>query len=47
MLSEVLVKQFDWDELTASSVWAFGPDKTANNMLIDYSLEGEVDKAKL
>lgn len=40
VLSDVLVNDFKWDELTADSVWAFGPSKTGNNMLIDYSLEG-------
>ena len=25
ILIESLVNEFDWDELTASSVWAFGP----------------------
>ena len=33
--------------MTASSVWAFGPNNTGSNMLIDYSLEGETDKQKL
>ena len=44
VLADILVKEFEWDELTASSVWAFGPNKTGTNMLIDYSLEGETDK---
>ena len=26
VLADILVKEFDWDELTASSVWAFGPN---------------------
>lgn len=39
-----LVNEFEWDELTASSVWSFGPQKTGSNMLIDYTIEGEVDK---
>lgn len=47
ILADVLVNQFDWDELTASSVWAFGPSRTGSNMLIDYSLEAEVDKSRL
>jgi len=25
VLIDTLVKEFEWDELTASSVWAFGP----------------------
>ena len=44
ILTDILVKDFEWDELTASSVWSFGPNKTGTNMLIDYSLEGETDK---
>ena len=47
ILAESLVNEFEWDELTASSVWAFGPQKTGSNMLIDYTIEGEVDKQKL
>ena len=47
ILTDLLVKDFEWDELTASSVWAFGPNNTGSNMLIDYSLEGETDKQKL
>ena len=47
ILTDILVKDFEWDELTASSVWSFGPNKTGTNMLIDYSLEGETDKQKL
>ena len=39
-----LVNEFEWDELTASSVWSFGPQKIGSNMLIDYTIEGEVDK---
>ena len=41
------MNEFEWDELTASSVWSFGPQKTGSNMLIDYTIEGEVDKQKL
>lgn len=47
ILADLLVNQFDWDELTANSVWAFGPTNTGSNMLIDYSLESEVDKNRL
>ena len=47
VLTDILVKDFEWDELTASSVWSFGPNKTGTNMLIDYTLEGETDKQKL
>lgn len=48
LLAEMLVRDFEWDELTAESVWAFGPAKgTGQNMLVDYTIEGEVDKARL
>lgn len=46
LLADVLTKEFGWDELTASSVWAFGPSGSSN-ILVDYTLEGEVDKFKL
>jgi len=46
-LSDVLVNDFDWDELTADSVWAFGPAHTGSNMLIDYTLPDETDKMRL
>lgn len=41
---DYLVDNFGWDELTASSLWAFGPDVTGPNALIDYTLADEVDK---
>ena len=47
VLIDSLVNEFEWDELTAQSVWSFGPQKTGSNMLIDYTIEGEVDKQKL
>lgn len=47
LLPNLLVDQFQWDELTASSIWAFGPTKTGTNMLIDYTLPSEVDKQRL
>ena len=47
LLVDTLIEEFEWDELTASSVWSFGPNKTGSNMLIDYTIEGEVDKQKL
>lgn len=36
--------KYDWDVLAARSVWAFGPDKTGPNCLLDDTLSGEVDK---
>ena len=47
LLTETLTTKFDWDELTADSIWAFGPQRTGSNMLIDYSLPEETDKMSL
>jgi hypothetical protein len=43
----VLVKDYNWDELTADSIWAFGPVKTGSNMLLDYTLSNEVELDRL
>jgi U5 small nuclear ribonucleoprotein component len=43
-ISDILTSKFDWDELTADSVWAFGPNNTGTNMLVDFSLGFETDK---
>jgi len=47
LLSSLLVKDFAWDELSADSVWAFGPASSHANMLLDYTIEGETDKTHL
>ena len=44
LLPNMLVDEFQWDELTAQSVWAFGPNKRGTNMLIDYTLSAETNK---
>ena len=41
------MSEYGWDELTASSIWAFGPKQGGTNMLIDYTLSSEVDKGRL
>lgn len=46
-VSKVLVDTFNWDELTADSVWSFGPHEIGTNMLVDFSLGFETDKDKL
>jgi len=46
-VSNVLVDTFKWDELSADSVWAFGPHDVGTNMLVDFSLGFETDKTKL
>lgn len=47
ILPNLLVKEFQWDELTAQSIWAFGPNRKGTNLLIDYTLPSEVDKQRL
>ena len=47
LLSSHLVKDFAWDDLSADSVWAFGPTSSNANMLLDYTIEGETDKKHL
>ena len=47
ILTDVLVDDFGWDELTASSVWAFGPTHQNSNMLIDYTIADETDSKLL
>jgi 116 kDa U5 small nuclear ribonucleoprotein component len=44
-LSSYLEEKYGWDSLTASSVWGFAPDNP--NVLLDYTLPSEVDKALL
>ncbi|PNJ50386.1 EFTUD2 isoform 9, partial [Pongo abelii] len=39
--------KYDWDLLAARSIWAFGPDATGPNILVDDTLPSEVDKALL
>lgn len=41
---DYLVKNYGWDPLTANSLWAFGPETTGPNALIDFTLPDEVDK---
>lgn len=43
VLCDMLVNDFGWDELTASSVWAFGPQTQSANMLIDYTIGDEIE----
>lgn len=39
--------KYDWDLLASRSIWAFGPDSTGPNILVDDTLPSEVDKALL
>ncbi len=39
--------KYDWDLLTARSVWAFGPDSDGPNILMDNTLPSAVDRKLL
>ncbi|KAJ4731396.1 elongation factor family protein [Rhynchospora pubera] len=43
-ISDFFQKRYDWDVLSARSIWAFGPDKQGPNILMDDTLPSEVDK---
>ncbi|CAJ0962944.1 unnamed protein product, partial [Mesorhabditis belari] len=46
-LGEFFQTKYDWDLLAARSIWAFGPDTTGPNILLDDTLPSEVDKQLL
>ncbi|XP_058806978.1 116 kDa U5 small nuclear ribonucleoprotein component [Phymastichus coffea] len=46
-LGEFFQQKYDWDLLAARSIWAFGPDATGPNILVDDTLPSEVDKSLL
>ncbi|XP_013931909.1 PREDICTED: 116 kDa U5 small nuclear ribonucleoprotein component [Thamnophis sirtalis] len=46
-LGEFFQTKYDWDLLAARSIWAFGPDATGPNILVDDTLPSEVDKTLL
>eukprot|EP00743_Colponemidia_sp_Colp-15_P002126 GILK01002308.1.p1 GENE.GILK01002308.1~~GILK01002308.1.p1 ORF type:complete len:1002 (+),score=162.07 GILK01002308.1:66-3008(+) len=46
-LADFFQNKYDWDVLAARSIWAFGPDATGPNILVDDTLPTEVDKIKL
>lgn len=46
-IQTILMERYNWDPLTARSVWAFAPDNVGTNMLIDYSLPTETNKSEL
>ena len=46
-LGEFFQNKYDWDLLAARSIWAFGPDSTGPNILVDDTLPSEVDKSLL
>jgi len=46
-LGEFFQKKYDWDLLAARSIWAFGPEQSGPNILVDDTLPSEVDKSLL
>lgn len=46
-LGEFFQTKYDWDLLAARSIWAFGPESTGPNILVDDTLPTEVDKSLL
>ncbi|MFH4983363.1 hypothetical protein AB6A40_010072 [Gnathostoma spinigerum] len=46
-LGEFFQTKYEWDLLAARSIWAFGPDTTGPNVLLDDTLPSEVDKQLL
>jgi len=46
-LGDFFQAKYDWDLLTARSIWAFGPDAQGPNVLVDDTLPSEVDKKLL
>lgn len=43
-LGEFFQTKYDWDLLAARSIWAFGPDTTGPNILVDDTLPSEVSR---
>lgn len=46
-LGKAFQSRYDWDLLAARSIWAFGPDSSGPNVLVDDTLPSEVDKRLL
>lgn len=46
-LGNFFQQKYDWDLLAARSIWAFGPDRSGPNILLDDTLPSEVDKGLL
>lgn len=46
-LGDFFVKNYDWDILAARNIWAFGPETTSPNILVNDTLPSETDKKLL
>ena len=44
-IGEFFQTKYDWDLLAARSIWAFGPENTGPNILVDDTLPSEVSIA--
>jgi U5 small nuclear ribonucleoprotein component len=40
-------EKYQWDLLASRSIWAFGPDESGSNILLDDTLPSQVDKKML
>ena len=40
-------EKYEWDLLASRSIWAFGPDESGPNILLDDTLPSQVDKKLL
>ena len=47
LISERLERDFGWDALSAHNIWSFGPATSKSSVLVDYSLDFEMDKQKI
>lgn len=46
-IGEFFRSKYDWDLLSARSVWAFGPDDQGPNLFLNDTIPSEVDKSSL
>ncbi len=46
-IGEFFQSKYDWDLLAARSIWAFGPEATGPNILVDDTLPSEVSGSLL
>ncbi len=46
-IGEFFQSKYDWDLLAARSIWAFGPEATGPNILVDDTLPSEVSSVQL
>ena len=43
-MGDYIQQKYNWDLLSSRSIWAFGPDNSGANILVDDTLPSEVDK---